>query len=293
MDDKQLQETFRRAAEIASVVPESMHQAAFNRALDSLMGTTAPTPSPATPHSRKRSGRERAERPSPDDPVAALLALERSRAPEVDEALGGPGKALALLLVARRELEIDGLTTQQIATVLTEKFRHRVTRQALNKAMDRAGNRVDRMTGGRATRYRIMQAGEDWLAAPAEDRDGESKRTNSGTGGSRPRRKAKRTAAATEPRATDGSTPNTQGASTSKRSTSRRWSRGPKAAVENLIDGGWFDTPRGLSAIRGELESRLALRFKPTDLSPAMTRLLREGRLKRSKTEAGQYEYQS
>ena len=32
---------------------------------------------------------------------------------------------------------------------------------------------------------------------------------------------------------------------------------------------------------------------KTTDLSPAMTRLLREGRLRRSKTEAGQYEYQS
>jgi hypothetical protein len=63
--------------------------------------------------------------------------------------------------------------------------------------------------------------------------------------------------------------------------------------VESLIEAGWFTTPRGLTEIRKELESRMALRFKTTDLSPAMTRLLREGRLHRTRTEAGQYEYDS
>jgi hypothetical protein len=289
MDDKKLQETFKRAAEIASVVPESMHEAAFNRALDALMGTTAPATPPDAPRGGKAAPRGRAEPTITDDPVAALLALDRSKAPEVDAAQGGMGKALALLLVAGRELDIDGLTSQQMATVLTDKFRHRVTRQALNEAMDKAGNRIDRITGGRATRYRIMRAGEDWLAAPpAEDTNGEAGRSTGRTGGSRRRRKGKQGTATTSTAPAAGSTSKAPAAP--KRATGRP-SRGPKAAVEGLITAGWFAKPRSLADIRVELEHQQALRFKATDLSPAMTRLLREGRLKRTKTEAGQYEY--
>jgi hypothetical protein len=196
------------------------------------------------------------------------------------------------MLVARRELDIDGLTTQQMATVLTDKFRHRVTRQALNEAMDRAGNRVDRITGGRATRYRIMRAGEDWLAAPPEEgANGEARRSTVTTGGTRRRRKAKRNTATTSAPSSRSATGSTSKAFTAPKSSDARPGRRPKAAVEGLITAGWFAKPRSLTDIRVELEHQQALRFKATDLSPAMTRLLREGRLKRSKTEAGQYEY--
>ncbi len=292
MDDKQLQETFRRAAEIASVVPESMHQAAFNRALDALMGTTQPaSPGPTTPTRTTTPKAYELDKAKPADPVADLMAMERSRAAEVDDAQGALAKALALLLVARRELSIDGLTPTQMASVLTDKFRWRVTRQAINQAMDTAGNRVDRVKGGRGSRYRLMQAGETWLATPTDERKPDAARAASGGGRAATRRRRKAKGATNPSSVTEVGTG--AGDPPSKPSSVRRPSRGPKAAVESLIDSGWFKTPRGLSAIRTELEHRLALRFKPTDLSPAMTRLLREGRLRRSKTEAGQYEYES
>jgi hypothetical protein len=285
MDDKKLQETFKRAAEIASVVPESMHEAAFNRALDALMGTSTATP-PHPPSHRSRGTTGGKAEPASDDAVSALMRLERSRAPEVDAAEGGLAKALALMFVARRELGIDGLTSQEMATVLTEKFRWRVTRQALNEAMDKAGNRVDRNKSGRATRYRVMHAGEEWLTKSPGERSGEQTRTSGGSS-SRRRRKQKHTQPESTPTASSNS------AGSGKRTTTRRPGRGPTNAVESLMDSGWFKTPRGLGDIRKELESRLALRYKPTDLSPVMTRLLRDGRLTRSKAESGQYEYQS
>lgn len=289
MDDEKLRAAFKRAAEVASVVPESMHEAAFNRALDALLGVSDSAPQPPA---KKTSSRKLEEVPAPKaappDPVAALQAMKRSQAGEVDAADGGMAKALALLLVARRELEIDGLSSQQIATVLTDKFRWRVTRQAISQAMDAAGNRVDRVKRGRGSQYRIMEAGEDWLARPATEREPES-------GGPatrvqparRRRRRAKRTSK--EPPSINRSSSEPAAPSAARRSASQ----GPKAAVESLIDSGWFEAPRGLSDIRTELEHRLAMRFKATDLSPALTRLLREGRLRRAKSDAGQYEYKS
>ena len=289
MDDKKLQETFRRAAEIASVVPESMHQAAFNRALDALTGAPQPSHQPPSDGGTRRTPAREAAKPAKvEDRVTALLAMERSRAPEVDSAEAALGKALALLLVARRELGIDGLTSPEIATVLTDKFRWRVTRQAVNQALDTAGNLVDRTKDGRASRWRIMQAGESWLATPAEGRQTNSKARS--TAVTRRRKKTKRSSGA-EGTAGDQrkETPTKVGTS----SSGRRASLGPKGAVEKLIDAGWFATPRSLSDIRVELEHQQALRYKPTDLSPTMVRLLREGRLKRTKTEAGQYEYRA
>jgi hypothetical protein len=281
--DEKLKEAFKRAAEIASVAPESMHEAAFNRALDAVLGVAAPPSS--LPPAKPRPDRRTSTPASPASPtvnaVNALSALDRSKAPEVDSAEGAQKKALALLLVARRELEIDGLTSSEMATVLTEKFRFRVTRQAINQAMDAAGSRVDRVKAGRGNRYRIMDAGARFLAQPADGKPGDAAR---GAGSSRRRKKSKGSTNAASNAA--GAT-----AATSKKATGRVHSQGPKAAVEALITAGWFATPRGLADIRKELEKRRALRFTSQDLAPAMTRLLREGSLQREKTASGQYEY--
>jgi hypothetical protein len=288
MDDERLREMFRRAAEIASVVPESMHEAAFNRALDALTSTGQPNlHDAARSHPKPRIANAPAE-PKSSDPVVDLSAMERSRAAEVDSAKGGMAKALALLFVARREMGIDGLTASQIASVLTDKFRWRVTRQAVGQAMDAAGNRVDRVKQKGATVFRIMEAGERWLATP-QDEVGVAV-----SGGTQPRSTARRRRKPKTPGKngpTNGTNP--VEAEPATRPVARKSSRGPKAAVETLIDAGWFANPRGLSAIRVEVENRLALHYKATDLGPTMTRLLREGRLRRSKTESGQYEYQS
>lgn len=280
--DEKLKEAFKRAAEIASVAPESMHEAAFNRALDAVLGVATPSTSPP-PKPRPDRGASRPTSPaSPTaDPVASLSAMQRSKAPEVDSAEGAQRKSLALLLVARRELDIDGLTSSEMATILTEKFRFRVTRQAINQAMDAAGNRVDRVRAGRGSRYRIMDAGERFLAQPADAQQDDAAR---GAGSSRRRKKTK---GSTKAASTGASTT----AAPTRKSTARVRSQGPKAAVEALITAGWFATPRALADIRKELEKRRARRFTSQDLAPAMTRLLREGSLQREKTASGQYEY--
>jgi hypothetical protein len=283
LSDSELQEVFKRAAAIAKVVPESMQEAAFHRALDALTGQpsrTMPDRSRRAAPARKRT--ERKEEGEEEDPVAMLMAMERSRAPEVDDNEGSLGKGLALLHVARREFGIDGLTSQQIATVLTDKFRSRLTRQAINQAMDAAGRMVDRVKTGRGTKIRIMEAGEHWLELPPEKRRSDGgKRVK---GASSPRRTRRLSHAEKEG---PGESP------APSKPAPRRPSRGPKGAVESLINAGWFSTPRSLPDIRKELESRFALRYKPTDLSPAMTRLLREGKLRRTKSESGQYDYES
>jgi hypothetical protein len=99
-----------------------------------------------------------------------VIALERSAAVDAEDA--ALGKALALLRVARDDAEVDGLTAPQIASVLTEKYRWRVTRQAVGQALDKAGRLVDRVPGGPrgAARYRLMSQGEQWLDAPRDER---------------------------------------------------------------------------------------------------------------------------
>lgn len=284
MDDK-LKEAFKRAADIASVAPESMQQAAFNRALDAILGTPEPVPSPPSKAQARRAPSQPTAPAAPEaDHIAALSAMVRSQAPEVDKAEGAQKKALALLLVARRELDIDGLTSTEMATVLTEKFRWRVSRQAINQAMDTAGNRVDRVKTARGgSRYRIMEAGERYLAQPAQG----GAASAAGTAGGTPRRRRKGKPATKS--STTAAAPATT--TTTKKASGRGHAKGPKAAVETLIKAGWFATPRGLADIRKELEHRLALRFTPQDLSPTMTRLLRAGALTREKTATGQYEY--
>jgi hypothetical protein len=107
--DEELTALFKRAAEIASAVPEPMREAAFHRALDALQqGTTAGQSSRGA---RGRTGRGESKTPSPGaDPVRDLNNLERSRAADVDNETGALGKALALLRVAERELSIERLS---------------------------------------------------------------------------------------------------------------------------------------------------------------------------------------
>jgi hypothetical protein len=61
--------------------------------------------------------------------------------------------------------------------------------------------------------------------------------------------------------------------------------------VEAQIAAGFLKTPRTLSAIQRQLDEKQALQFKVTDLSPGLTRLVREGKLTRDKNADGQYEY--
>lgn len=285
MADEKLTETFKRAAKIASVVPESMQEAAFHRALDLLAESSEPS-APRDGARRARAMSRARETADTSNPVEAFRTLDRSRAGDVDSQASVTGKSLALLLVARRELQIDGLSAPQIASILTEKFRSRVARRSVAQALDHAGKMVDGTREGRSIVFRLMDAGEKWLDVHGDgagDEPVQSTRRRPRRISTSHQRAARQVAAAAEPKRTDPKAA----------AQRRRTGRGPKAAVEELIDDGWFKSPRGLTAIRGELADRYALRFKPTDLSPTLIRLLREKRLHRAKNAEGQFEYQS
>jgi hypothetical protein len=74
-----------------------------------------------------------------------------------------------------------------------------------------------------------------------------------------------------------------------RRSSSGR--PGPKAALEQLIDEGFFATPKTLNGIQTDLQKRRGYKYEASDLGPTLLRLLRESRLSREKNAEGQYEY--
>lgn len=285
-EDQDLQDLFKRAAAVAESVPAALQEAAFNRALDALLHPNGDTGASSRRDGSSRGSRQPGKARSGDDggsdPVQTLLTLSRDQAESVDDAEGALGKALALLHVAETKAGISALTAPQIAQVLTTKFKWKVTRQAITQALDRAGKMVDSTTGDGARAYTIMQAGVQYLETPAEERQAGTARQTT------PRRPAKRgarkaTATNAEPKPANGSS--------SQRKQSTR--EGPRASVEALISRGFFSTPRLLGDIKNELKDSRGLVYKSTDLSPVLTRLLRDGILSRARNADSQYEYVS
>jgi hypothetical protein len=67
---------------------------------------------------------------------------------------------------------------------------------------------------------------------------------------------------------------------------------GPAAALQRLLDIGYFKSKRRLGDITGYCETKLASPIKQTALSGPLARLVHDGKLDRDKnTEDGQYEY--
>ena len=143
-----------------------------------------------------------------------------------------------------------------------------MTRQAVTEALEKNGRLVDRRKEGRSVTYRLMQRGEQWL-------DGDDEARGGAKGASRPG--AKRTRTTTKAgKAAKGPEKKAQAEAAGKSlpaAKSRGGRTGPKAAVESLISGGYFSSPRTLADLQQKLQHDRALRFKPTDLSPALTRL--------------------
>ncbi len=277
---------FRKAAEIAKVVPKALQETAFNRALDALLAPSKGkhgAGAPDAPGSRKRAVRETKSGTSASSSEAdnkgnhaAYLCEHMDRtsyafilkAPRVLE------RSLALLRAAKDDFEIDGLGSTHIARVLTEKFRLRTTRQAVQQALDAAGDKADRVTpaSGRAY-YRIMHPGEVYLDSP-EDQTTAVSRT-----GSKQRAPAtiKRKAASRK------KTPGT--------SKNRKAGTGPMVVVSKLVDTGYFATARTIRDIINHCGTNLGRHFKANEVSPPLLRLLRDKRLKRAKNSDKQYEY--
>lgn len=289
VDPEDLKAAFKRAADIAAVVPEPMQEAAFHRALDQLLSTGGEAPAPpAAPVPRRGSRRRKdiQEDTSGDDNATRLIQeINRTKYPEIASASKVLDRALAVLRLASRDFSIDGLTAPEIAKVLTEKFRQRTSRQAVGQALGGAHTMVD--TGKRkgVTLYRIMQPGEDYLdAGGAESQEGERQPAV-------PRRR--RRGRARGRHASSKSKTSTAEETTVTKEPRRSGRRGPKTVVGELIEEGFFGDPRTMSETQEQLRHKKGVQFTLQDLSPAFVRLLREGRLDRDRNDSGQYEYRS
>ncbi len=176
LDPEALKDAFKRAAEIAAVVPASMQEAAFHRALDQILGGDGEPGAQTTVARRQgRSARTAATDETPDSAKQLIDGINRTAYPGIASATKVLDRALAVLELAKRDFDIDGLTAPQIAKVLTEKFRLRTSRQAVTQALAPEHSMVDTRTRGRTTVYRIMQEGENSLQrAGREDAQSET-----------------------------------------------------------------------------------------------------------------------
>lgn len=284
-DPEDLKAAFKEAAEIAAVVPKSMQEAAFHRALDQILGASAPGSEATKGSTRRRpAGATKSPEEGRNADAAAQLVdgINRTAYPEIAAASKVLDRALAVLRLASRDFGIDGLTAPEIAKILTEKFRQRTTRQAVTQAVSAAHTMADTGRRGRSTVYRIMQPGEDYLDAGGS----KSQPTERPAG---PSRRARRRQPKSPGQSRTKSAPKAKGATV----RARGGRRGPKTVLGELIDEGFFKEPRIMGETQEQLRHKKGVRYTLQDLSPAFVRLLREGRLDRDRNAGGQYEYRA
>ncbi len=164
----ELKAIFAQAAEIAKAVPDSMQEAAFNRALDALLAVATDPHRRAGTASRRAAKRSATPQPSrrksgADDRVTKILSeLDRTKYPTINSTRKALDAAL-LVLSAAQDLKIEALTPGQISQVLREKFRVTIQEPAVRMALGGAGKLVDRRPEGTGFAYRLMEPGEEYL----------------------------------------------------------------------------------------------------------------------------------
>jgi hypothetical protein len=280
-DPEKLKEAFKRAADIAEVVPPGMQEAAFHRALDQILGSEPAQPA-SKPRGSRRPPKDGGADPSGGDPVSRLLeGINRTAYPDVSQTTNVLDRALWVLRIAANDFDIDGLTAPEVARVLTDKFRRRTSRQAVAYALGTAHTMVDTGKRGKVTVYRIMQEGDTYLEA------GGAHAGHRETGGAKPARRRRKGARKRISKA-GAETPTGH-----KRTSRPSQRRGPKTALAELVDEGFFGAPRTINDAQEQLRHKKGVRFSLQELSPALVRLLRDGRLDRDRNESGQYEYEA
>jgi hypothetical protein len=322
-DPEQLRRAVTEAADMVKELPEHLQMAAFNKVFDAMVGTArAPLPAPTTAElPSERGSYAQARMPTPAAPkddtdrVASLLsALDRTIHPEIRS--GRPVIDLALLVLrAAGDCGQEWPTAREIARVLREKFRLRVPDSSIRTALGGAGRFVDRRPFGTGFEYRLMDDGARYLESLGDINDSNSQPKARFPRGRRHRvvsmglRSTRGHAVAADmgegasgETSRDANEPNAeeqtdvmQSNDTSRpptRARSRRNGRiGPKAALEQLLNSGYFDQPRSLGEIIAYIQERRALTFSRTDMSPALIRLLREEKLERDRNADNQYQY--
>lgn len=280
MADDPTRRAFVQAAEIARVVPKHLQEAAFNRALDHLLGRTAPATGARAFEPRRG---ERAERRGNQDEFSGVFdSISRTKHPDVGSTTRVADRALKVLELAQQTYSVDGLTAAQIADILTKKFRLPVKVNAVNMALERETDCVDvtRNTAG-VKRFHLMAPGEEYL-----------QRLRSGEKSARQRKPAKairKDSNRDNAQAEDPKIAKKAEVKPSKKSSTSR--PGPKAAIGKLLASSFFKSARIITQVQEELRNNWGHQYSVQELAPALVRSLREGTLKRDRNASGQYEY--
>lgn len=104
LDPEELKHAFKRAAEIAAVVPPSMQEAAFHRALDQILGSgDAPRVQTTAARREGRGTRTAATGDTRDSAKQLIDGINRTAHPEIASATKVLDRALAVLELAKRE----------------------------------------------------------------------------------------------------------------------------------------------------------------------------------------------
>lgn len=271
MPDRNTEKAFLEAAEIAKKLPKNLQETAFNRALDHLLGRAAKKETRGATEDTRDSGERTRE-------SELLASIDRTKHPDIGVTDRVADRALKVLHLANEDYGVDGLTAQTISAILTQKFRLPVTANAVNTALDRETDTVNVRQEGGVKTFHIMAPGEEYL-----------RRLRSGEVGGQRRRVRK----AALIRARKKSGDERPGKAVKAEGTARKKHTrpGPKAAVSNLVGGGFFTSPRTISAVQDELKHSRGHTYSLQELAPALVRSLRDGALSRTRNAQGQYEY--
>ncbi len=292
-----LKELFKQASEIAQQVPESMQEAAFNRALDLLTGSaTLSDEEQQAPAKRKNKGKstQRANDSKADEPIDDLLSSINSTAhPGVAAAGKVLDRSLMVLQIALSDHGVDGLSTGQIAKILADKFRISTTANSVNMALSSATEFVDRVPHGQGFLYRIMAPGEKYLAHLGDGDNANKSAPPKRKSGRKKGRLVKELPA--KKNESKNKTKDTKKKINKKASktTTKKAGQGPKAAVISLIESGFFANGRTGPEVQAHLKNKRGLSFGTDPLRITMLRLVRDEDLDRDLNEDGQYEYKT
>lgn len=290
-----MQKLFEQAAEIAKKVPENMQETAFNRALDFLVGANNVPNQQTEKKTEQINPANLIEKPKNEESLDVLLrSIDSTKYPYMRETTKVLDRSLFVLQIALNDHNVDGLTPVEIALILTEKFRLSTTRQAVGMAFKNAPNLVDRVAEGRAYRYRIMGPGENYLADLQNIGTGEQtlqQKKRPQKRKTRGRQAKKRTSKKSE---TSAAKKLNSGVKTTskKKSKGRRVDKlGPKAAITELVNSGYFKIGKTGPEVQEHLKKKRGFDLGTDQLRMAMLRLVRDGLLERDENEEGQYEY--
>lgn len=279
MAGQELEKAFLQAAEIAKKLPKNLQEAAFNRVLDQILGKEKPAS--GSIRSPKGSQGRTDEQADHRDTSTLIEAIDRTAYPDVAATSRVGDRALKVLQLANQDHNVDGLTAGEIATILSRKFRLPTKVNSVLKALDRETNTVDVRSGAGVSRvFHIMAPGESYLdrlragGAVSRGSRNSARRTTKKAAGSEEKATARKAAAEKK--------------STVKKVAGRP---GPKAAIGQLLDAGFFRSGRTISQIQEELQHRRGHGYSVQELAPALVRSIRDQSLSRERNTEGQYEY--